>query len=54
MSLKYPEKKWIKERKDHTEKPELNERKQISLATLNNTERTPDIPRSVGKIHKID
>jgi hypothetical protein len=61
MSRVYPERKWIKERKHHTEKRNITRVKQISILALSITKRKPDI-RGSGenenapqrKIHKTD
>jgi hypothetical protein len=61
MSPVYPERKWIEEGKNDTEKPKLNRVKQISILARSITERKPDIRRSSEKengaqrkIHKTD
>jgi hypothetical protein len=49
MSLVYPERKRIKERKHDAEKPKLNRTKQISILSRSITKRKPDTPRSGEK-----
>jgi hypothetical protein len=61
ISRVYPERKWIKERMHHTEKPKLNRVKQIRMLARSITKRKPDI-RGSGeketvrqlKIHRTD
>jgi hypothetical protein len=49
MSLVYPERKWIKDRKHDGEKPKLNRTKQISILSRSITMRKPDTRRSGEK-----
>jgi hypothetical protein len=61
MSRVYPERKWIKERRHHREKRNINRLKQISILVRSLTKRKPDIRESGEKekapqrqIHKTD
>jgi hypothetical protein len=45
MSLAYPERKWTKERIDHTGKPNLNRAKGIPTLARSITNRKPDSGR---------
>jgi hypothetical protein len=49
MSRVYPERKWIKEKMHHTEKPNINRVKQIPTLTRRITKRKPDIRGSGEK-----
>jgi hypothetical protein len=49
MSRVYPERKWTKERRHHTEKRNLNRPKQKSILSGSITKRKPDIRGSGEK-----
>jgi hypothetical protein len=49
MSLVYPERKWIKERRHDAEKPKLNRTKQISILSQSITKGKRDTRRSGEK-----
>jgi hypothetical protein len=58
MSRVYPERKWIKERMEHTEKPNINRVKQLLTEARTVTKGKPDIRGSGEKEnapqHKVD
>jgi hypothetical protein len=61
VSLVYPERRWIKERIHHTQRPNLNRVTEISMLAQSVTKRKPDIRQSNEKenarrreVHKRD